>query len=220
MLRLALDTSTRLGSVAVGRDGELLAETTLSVRAAHSETILPEARRLLERCGSGPAELDEVVVGAGPGSFTGVRIAAALAKGLRAATGASLRAYSSLAAVAAGTGVAGRVCALLDARREEVYAAAWEDPERPEPSLSPTVAAVDELTGRLGPGWTFAGPGAGTHRTALEEAGGRVLPPIFAVPRGAALLRLAGAWPGAGRVEDPAGWEPAYVRDSGAERGL
>lgn len=220
MLRLALDTSTRLGSVALERDGDLLAETTLSVRASHSETVLPEAHRLLERCGSGPAELDEVVVGAGPGSFTGVRIAASLAKGLRAATGASLRAYSSLAAVAAGTGVAERVCALLDARGEEVYAAAWRDPDRPDPFLSPVVASVEALTDRLGAGWTFAGPGAGTHRSALEEAGGRVLPPIFAVPRGAALLRLAGAWPGAGRVEDPAGWEPDYVRDPGARRGV
>lgn len=220
MLRLGLDTSTRLGSVAVGRDAELLAETTLSVRASHSETLLPEADHLLERCGLGPADLDEVVVGAGPGSFTGVRISASLAKGLCASTGAGLRAYSSLAAVAAGTGVGERVSALLDARGEEVYAAAWEDPGRPEPTSPPAVTEVAELAERLGPGWTHAGPGARSHRATLEAAGGRVLPPPFSVPRGGALLALAVAWPEAGRVEDPAGWEPEYVRGAGAERGV
>lgn len=133
MLSLALETSTRLGSVAVGRDGELLAESSLSVRAAHSETVLPEVRRLLERCSVAPRELARVVVGAGPGSFTGVRIAASLAKGLCAATGAELTAFSGLAAVAAGTGMAGDVCVLLDARRDEVYAAAWTGPSAREP---------------------------------------------------------------------------------------
>ncbi len=220
MLTLALDTSTRLGSVAVGRDGELLAETTLSVRATHSETVLPEASRLLERCGAGPAELDGVVVGAGPGSFTGVRIAASLAKGLCAASGAALSAYSTLAAVAAGTGLEGRVCALLDARGDELYAAAWEALDGPEPTTGPGVTTVAEVEERLGAGWACAGPGAVTHREALEAAGLRVLPSLFAVPRGGALLRLAAAWPGAGRVEDPASWEPSYVRDSGAERGV
>ncbi len=215
-----MDTSTRLGSVAAGQDGDLLAETTLSVRATHSETVLPEARRLLERADFRPADLDEVVVGAGPGSFTGVRIAASLAKGLCAATGAGLRAYTSLAAVAAGTGLDERVCALIDARGDEVYAAAWRTLDRPDPSRPPEVIGVDELAARLGPGWTFAGPGTGPHGPALEEAGGRVLPPLFAVPRGGALLRLAAAWPDAGRVADPAGWEPRYVRGSGAERGV
>lgn len=220
MLTLALDTSTRLGSVAVGRDGELLAETTLSVRATHSETVLPEASRLLERCGARPAELEAVVVGAGPGSFTGVRIAASLAKGLCAASGAALSAYSTLAAVAAGTGLEGRVCALLDARGDELYAADWEALDGPEPTTGPGVTTVAEVAERLGPGWACAGPGAVTHREALEAAGLRVLPSLFAVPRGGALLRLAAAWPGAGRVEDPASWEPSYVRDSGAERGV
>ena len=220
MLRLALDTSTRLGSVAVGRDGELLAETTLSVRASHSETVLPEADHLLRRCGLGPADLDEVVVGAGPGSFTGVRISASLAKGLCAATGAGLRAFSSLAAVAAGAGAAERVAALFDARGDEVYAAAWEEPGRPEASSPPAVTGVAELADRLGPGWTYAGPGARSHRTTLEAAGGRVLPAPFSVPRGSALLALAAAWPEAGHVEDAAGWEPGYVRDAGAERGV
>lgn len=228
MLSLALDTSTSLGSVALERDGELLAESSLSVRAAHSETVLPEIRRLLERCGAPAREVDRVVVGAGPGSFTGVRIAASLAKGLCAATGADLAAYSGLAALAAGTGASGPVCALLDARRDEVYAAAWpappgrEAPAAGEELLEPTAAPVAEVLERLGggEGWIFAGAGAATHRPELEAAGGRVLSFLHAAPRGAALLHLAAERPGDGRVEDPAAWEPAYVRASGAERGV
>lgn len=222
MLSLALDTSTRLGSVALGREGELLAESSLSVRAAHSETVLPEIGRLLERCQATPGELDRVVVGAGPGSFTGVRIAASLAKGLCAGTDARLAAFSGLEAVAAGAGPSGPLCSLLDARRDEVYAAAWEAPQASEPVLEPIVGPVDEVLERLGggAGWTFAGTGSVSHREALEAAGGRVLSFLHATPRAAALLLLAVEHPERGRVEHPGTWEPAYVRASGAERGV
>lgn len=222
-VRLALETSSRLGGAAVGRGGALLAESLLSVRATHSETVLPEVERLLARCELAPRALDEVVVGSGPGSFTGVRIAAALAKGLCAATGAGLRSFSSLAAAAAGTGAAGRVCVLATARGAELYAAAWEGPPGPEADLGPAVLGLDELLRRLGgaSGWTFAGGAAAERRERLETEGGRVLgSPLHASPRPAALLWLAEAFPGAGAVAEPATWEPAYLRASGAERGV
>ncbi|MGB5526721.1 MAG: tRNA (adenosine(37)-N6)-threonylcarbamoyltransferase complex dimerization subunit type 1 TsaB, partial [Gemmatimonadota bacterium] len=122
MLRLALDTSTPVGSVAIGRDGEILAESLLRVRATHSEAVLPEIDRLLNDCGLGASDLQGVVVGGGPGSFTGVRIAASLAKGMCHARGLELFSFSSLAAVAAGAGCDGPVCAMFDARRGQVYA--------------------------------------------------------------------------------------------------
>lgn len=221
-LRLALETSTRLGGAAIGRGDVLLAESLLSVRATHSETVLPEVERLLERCDLEPRELEEVVVGSGPGSFTGVRIAASLAKGMCAAAGASLRAFSSLAAVAAGTGLPERLCVLADARGEQLYAAAWEGTPGPEADLGPTVATLEEVVGSLGgaAGWSFAGWGAVARRERLEEGGGRVLPPLHAAPRPAALLRLAAEHPSAGAVADRGTWEPAYLRASGAERGV
>lgn len=161
MLRLALDTSTRLGSVALGEDGRLLAESLLSVRATHSETVLPEVDRLLAAAGRREADVGSVVVGAGPGSFTGVRIAAALAKGFRFGREVSLYAYSSLLAVAAGTGLAGRVCAMFDARRGEVYAAAYRSLDPPEAELEPATLPVEALLDALEPGdWWFAGEGA------------------------------------------------------------
>jgi tRNA threonylcarbamoyladenosine biosynthesis protein TsaB len=222
VLTLALDTSTRLGSVGIGRAGELLGETTFSARATHSETVLPEVDRLLVRCGETPGAVGAVVVGAGPGSFTGVRIAAALAKGLCAARDASLFAYSSLEAVAAGTGLAGRTCVLFDARREEVYAAAWDQAPPARPVLDPIAASLDDVLKRLEDGgtWCFAGDGALRHRRRLESAGARVLHALHAYPRAAALLELARAAPERGRVARPEDWEPTYVRASGAERGV
>lgn len=222
MLTVALDTSTRLGSVGIGRAGELLGESTFSARATHSETVLPEVDRLLGRCGETPGAVEAVVVGAGPGSFTGVRIAAALAKGLCAARGASLFAYSSLEAVAAGTGLEDRTCVLFDARREQVYAAAWEQAPPASPVLGPIAAPLDEVLDRLeeGGSWCFAGDGALRNRHRLESAGARVLHPLHAYPRAGALLELVRAAPERGRVARPGDWEPTYVRASGAERGV
>lgn len=219
MLRLALDTSTRLGSVALEEEGSLLGEALLPVRATHSETVLPEVGRLLALCGREREELRGVAVGSGPGSFTGVRIAASVAKGLCFRRGVSLHAYSSLLAVAAGTGLEGGVCALFDARRGEVYGAAYRRVAPPEAALEPCVLPLERLLERLDPGeWAFAGEGALLHSERIVGRGGRLLPAHLAHPRASALLWLAREWPEGGRVEDPAAWEPHYVRRSGARR--
>lgn len=222
MLTVALETSTDLASVAVGEDGRLRAETSLSARVDHSETVLPEVARLLERCGRSADELEAVVVGAGPGSFTGVRIGASLAKGLCAATGAELYAYSSLTAVAVGTGLEDRLCVLLPAREDEVYAAAYRSLRPLEAAVGVTVSPVREVMDGLdGPdGWRFAGAGSLRHRELVEGYGGRLLSSLHASPRAAALLTLRAEEPGLGRVSDPRDWEPEYGRASGAERGV
>lgn len=223
-LALALDTSTRQGSVALGRVGdadlELLGETTLEVSATHSETVLPAIDRLLRDADRRPAELELVVVGAGPGSFTGVRIGAALARGLCFPERAELYAYSSLAAIAAGTEVVGEVCALLDARRGQVYAAGYSiEPGGLETKFPPEAGALAELLARLDlDAWTFAGSLAETQRAAVAAAGGRLLPAEKGRPTGKGLLRLVRLDPRGGRVADPARWEPEYVRASSAER--
>lgn len=221
MLTLALDTSTRLGSVALGAGEELLAEMLLSTRARGAESVLPWVDRLLGHLGRSPDELEAIVVGAGPGSFTGVRIAASLAKGFRAALGIDLYAYSSLAAVAAGAGRTGDVCVLFPARRDEVYAAAWTTLTPPTAAVGPRAGPVAALLEELGEcgGWSFAGEGALVHRRLIERRGGRVLPFHLAPPRAAGLLWLRAEAPEAGRVEEPSAWEPEYVRRSGAERG-
>ena len=220
-LFVALETSTRLGSVAVGDGSGVLAESVLSVQATYSETVLDEVSRLLDRVGARVSGLEGVVVGSGPGSFTGVRIAASLAKGLCFAHDLPLFAYSSLRAMAASVGVH-PVCGVFDARREEVYAAAFPEGGGGGPSLGPEVLPLDDLLDRLEPvpAWSFAGDGAIVHEEAIAARGGRVLPPHLCVPRASALLWLATTAPDDGRVEDRGAWEPEYVRASGAERGV
>jgi tRNA threonylcarbamoyladenosine biosynthesis protein TsaB len=222
MVTLALDTSTPVGSVAVGRDGEVLAESLLRVRATHSEAVLPEVDRLLAACGLGSPDLHAVVVGGGPGSFTGVRIAASLAKGMCHARGLALFSFSSLAAVAAGTRCDGPVCALFDARRGQVYAAGYRVESGIEELFAPRAAALEQILEDLDePGkWCFAGDGAGPGESAIRSAGGRILDPDTWVPRARSLLWLASVDPGGGRVADPGRWEPGYVRLPAAQRGF
>lgn len=220
---LAIETSTATGGVAVGRGARLLAEVTLGVQARHSEAVLPAVDYALRVAGVAPEGVAGVVVGGGPGSFTGVRLAAATAKGLVRALGVPLYAYSGLAALGASLGAGARpVCALFDARRGEVYAGCYRFPgfARMEVLLGPAVCSVDDVlraTADMAP--TFAGDGALRHREAIEAAGGTVAPGYAGVPRPAALLWLADLAPDAGRVEEPANWEPVYLRAAGAERG-
>ncbi len=220
---LAIETSTATGGVAVGRGERVLAEVTLGVQARHSEAVLPAVDFALREAGVAPRDLAGVVVGGGPGSFTGVRLAAAMGKGLVRALGVPLYAYSGLAALAASTGAGERpVCALFDARRGEVYAACYRFPgfSRMEVVQAPVVCPVEEVlrsTADLAP--LFAGDGALRHRDAIEAAGLTIAPVHLGLPRAAALLWLADLAPEAGRVEAPADWEPLYLRAAGAERG-
>jgi tRNA threonylcarbamoyladenosine biosynthesis protein TsaB len=221
---LALDASTSTGSVAVGDGDRLLAEAVLNVGPGASSSLLPAADAVLRMAGLGPADVTAVVVAGGPGSFTGLRIAAATAKGIAAARRVPLLAYSGLMAAAAVHGGAGRtVCALFDARRRDVYAAAYRfGAASVEEVMAPAAMTVDEVAARLrelGEAPLFTGDAAALHGAELAGAtGGAVAPPLLAGPRGAALLWLARVAPAAGAVADAASWEPEYLRASGAER--
>jgi tRNA threonylcarbamoyladenosine biosynthesis protein TsaB len=218
---LALDTSTPLGGAAIGRAGALLGEIVIGERTRHAESLLPAVRFLLDNAGEPMVALRAIVVGAGPGSFTGVRIAAATAKGLAHALDVPLLAYSSLAAAAATAAQADRpVCALFDARRDEVYAACYHFPRLAavETLLEPAPRALADVLAQVMPhDPLFAGEGAVLHAQAIAAAGGAVAPAHLGVPRASALLWLALVAPAAG-VVDARSWEPAYLRPSGAER--
>ena len=218
MLTLALETSTELGSIALGRGEELISECALAVRATHSETVLDEVARMLARARIDAARIERLVIGAGPGSFTGVRIAAALAKGWCHARGVPLHAYSSLRSTAAAAG-RDRVCALFDARRGEVYGAAYAGGGLDGPRFGPAARSIEAWLDGLGDvaSWAFVGEGAIRQRDRIEARGGVVLPAFLGVPRAAALLWLAERLP-EGRVGDIVRWQPRYVRGSGAER--
>lgn len=121
-VRLALEASTPHASVAVLRGGEVLAEAAAEMRPGADEALMPAVDEALRAAGVRPGDLASVVCGAGPGGFTSLRIAAAIAKGLAHATGCALEAVPSLALAAAGQGP-GAWVVTLDALRGERYAA-------------------------------------------------------------------------------------------------
>jgi tRNA threonylcarbamoyladenosine biosynthesis protein TsaB len=237
MIRVAMDTATMVGSVALGEGGRVLAEAELGIQSRHAETLVPALDDLLLRAGVARAGIGAVVVGAGPGSFTGVRVAAATAKGLCAGLDVPLLAYSSLLALAAGVarstgyvgsvgGPSGRpVCGLFDARRGEAYGGCWWVGEAElvtvmEPTvglaealaLSATAAALAAVPGAAP---LFVGDGALRNRAALEAVGAEVSEGVDH-PHARDLLWLAEHHPYLGRVADASAWQPLYVRGSSA----
>jgi tRNA threonylcarbamoyladenosine biosynthesis protein TsaB len=209
---LAIDTSTRQAGVAVWRDGRALAERRRMV-TTHSEGLLAMIDEAVAEAGVGRGELDVIACGAGPGSFTGLRIGLATAKGLAFALGRPLVMVSSLAALAARA-PDGRVCAAVDALKGEVYAGIFDvragvphldgaEQVLPPAALLPRLAGVDAL---VGSGAELVGRSFNA-RLLDEEAG----------PRPADVARLAALRAAGGDFDDLATAAPAYIRASEAE---
>ena len=122
MLILAFETSAKAGSVALMENGVLLAENYQNTGLTHSQTLLSMAEAMLSHSGKTPQDVQAVAVAAGPGSFTGVRIGVAAAKGF--AWGSQIPCYgvSTLESMARSLGLwQGVVCCVMDARRSQVY---------------------------------------------------------------------------------------------------
>lgn len=216
---LALDTSGPFGSVAIGREGAVVAAVGLAERQQHASRLVPAIDEALSESGLGRRDLGGVVVGEGPGSFTGVRVAAATAKGLAHALGVPLWAVSSLAAVALASEVGTVRYVLFDARGDRVYGACYGvGAARIEELVPPHGGTLrDVLADDVPPGGVFVGDGAERHRAAIEGAG-------YPVERGSGdsaaegLLRYLSLRPDTRPVPDPYAWEPAYIRASSAQR--
>ena len=238
---LALDSSTGGGSVALGIGDRVAGEIVLEDGRSSSSTLLPAVDRLLREANLSPGDLKAVVAGGGPGSFTGLRIAAAIAKGIVRALDLPLFAYSGLLAAAALHRGAGRpVCALFDARNREVFAGCWrfgadsfegadsldgadsvDESGSVDEVLAPEALSVETLIERLGGTGRplFTGDGAELYRGEIEAAfGADSIAPPAGTSLAAGLLWLARTVPALGRVDDAAAWEPDYLRASGAER--
>jgi tRNA threonylcarbamoyladenosine biosynthesis protein TsaB len=180
---LAFDTATRATSVALD-EVELRDDPPAGVRPRHTTRLMPLIVEALERTATEWSELDRIAVGLGPGTFTGLRIGVATARSLSRARGIPLVGVSTLEALALNA-VGGEkpgpesdapetVVAVLDARRREVFAAAWELAESRRQLLAPGAFAPDELAGRLAgfaPRTLAIGEGAVEFRAVLERAG-------------------------------------------------
>lgn len=208
LLTLALDASTYCGTAALIRGSALLADAAVPMRTPDRETLLPAVASLFQRTGLEPRAVERVVCGAGPGSFTSLRIAGAIAKGIAYGVGASLYAVSSLLLMVAGNDLAerpGRYLATLDALRGELFAAPVEVGERGElTELAPPVLVArpdaDALAARLG--------------AQLVGVAADAVPVLAPHARGVTRLRarLDRAAP-----ESLAAWEPDYGRVAEAQ---
>ena len=125
---LAIDSSGLTASVAIQTDGKLAAEYTVNNKKTHSQTLLPMIEEIMKSEGMEPEDIDGIAVSAGPGSFTGLRIGSATAKGLGLALDKPVAEVSTLQALAYNLyGNEGCViCPIMDARRQEVYTGAYE----------------------------------------------------------------------------------------------
>ncbi len=194
MLTLAFDTATEVATSALVDDGEVLGE-----RTSRAQTLLEDVDALLRQGGAHPSEIGALAVGIGPGSFTGVRIGLAAARGLAVALeleGAGVSTLDALAAGAPGT------VPVIDARRHEVFALLEGEPR----VLAPADLSLDE-------GTVCVGSGAVRYRQLLEERG-VVVPPDGDerhLPRARFHAQLAGAL---GPVDSI---EPLYLRLPDAE---
>jgi tRNA threonylcarbamoyladenosine biosynthesis protein TsaB len=224
MIRLAIDTSGPQGAVAVAHGGEVLARSLLERRGKHAADLVPAIEAVLEEAGVDRDEIGGVIVGEGPGSFTGVRVAAATAKGLVHARGLPLWSVSSLAAAAmslrAPTGESGDhrvVYALFDARGDRIYGGAYRSmPDGVDEFIAPHAGVLGEALKRpLPPSTLFVGDAAVRHRSLIEAAGFEVCDDLRSFADG--LVRYQ-ALTGGPPVDDPWSWEPSYVRLSSAER--
>jgi tRNA threonylcarbamoyladenosine biosynthesis protein TsaB len=162
---LGIDTATAGTAVALWAPGgpeiERRDDPPPGARPAHAGKLLALVEEAIAVSGADWDAIERIAVGAGPGSFTGLRLGIATARGLAQARGLPLVGVSSLAALAAGADAA---LAVIDARRGEVFAAA---PGR----FGPTALAPEDLAARIEPGWLAVGDGAVRFREPLERAG-------------------------------------------------
>ena len=225
MLILAFETSAKAASVALTQDGNLLGESYQNTGLTHSQTLMVMAEDLLKQCSKTVSDLDAVAVAEGPGSFTGVRIGVAAAKGL--AWGAELPCYgvSTLEAMAVSLGIyEGYVCPCMDARRNQVYNALFYvnqgKLERLREDRAIALADLKTELEQLNAPIYLVGDGSRlTHKTLSAEIPNLILPPEHRIhQRAVGVAILAEAKAAAGESGDAAVLTPNYLRLSQAER--
>ena len=225
MLILAFETSAKAASVALLDGTKLLGESYQNTGLTHSQTLMVMAEDMLKQCGKTVSDVEAVAVAEGPGSFTGVRIGVAAAKGF--AWGGSIPCYgvSTLEAMAESLGVfQGYVCPCMDARRSQVYNALFyvnqgviqrvrEDRAIALADLKEELKLLKEPIFLVGDGSILC------YNTLKEEVPNLVLPPEHRMhQRATGVALLAAKKAAAGEPGDGNALTPNYLRLSQAER--
>jgi tRNA threonylcarbamoyladenosine biosynthesis protein TsaB len=202
MITLAIDASTYAGDVAVLNDSRVVAEENVAMKGPDRERLMPAVASVLERAGVGVSDIGRVVCGSGPGSFTSLRIAAGIAKGIASGRGLPLYAAPSMALLVGGADLkSGRYLAAIDALRGEFYIGLYD-------------VASDANVSEVEPARLV--PADEVERVAVDLDARIVSPSPFtesvvATPRARGVACVEELLRARGRV-DVGRWEPSYGR--------
>ena len=225
---LAIESSGLVASCAIVTEETMLAEYTVNFKKTHSQTLLPMVEEIVSMVGMELKEIDAIAVSSGPGSFTGLRIGSATAKGLGLALGKPIIPVPTTQGIAANLyGAEGILCPLMDARRNQVYTGLYRYNKDGfvivEDQMAVLVEKIIEKVNALGEPVTYLGDGVEAFAEILEEK--TTVPYSFAPlhvskQRAGALAARALELFQNGVVQTAAEHEPDYLRLSQAEREL
>ena len=223
---LALDSSGLVASVALMSDEQLIGTYTINYKKTHSQTLLPMLDVMFKQLDMNIEEIDAIAVSGGPGSFTGLRIGAATAKGLGLALGKPLIHIPTAEGMAYQLyGVNGLICPIMDARRNQVYTGLYQYVDGSfqvvEEQMALTMDELIDLLNQRGEAVTFLGDGVPVQEARIRE---KVQVPYAFAPtfcnrqNAAAVGALAVEYYRAGKLETAVEHNPDYLRKSQAER--
>lgn len=223
---LALDSSGLVASVAIMEEEQTIAEYTVNYKKTHSQTLLPMLDEIVKMTEMDLNTIDAIAIAGGPGSFTGLRIGSATAKGLGLALGKPLIHVPTLEGLACNLyGCSSLICPIMDARRNQVYTGVYRLNESGlqvvKEQMAIDVGVLAEQLNALGEAITFLGDGVPVYREQLEE---KLTVPFAFAPANmnrqrAASVGLRGfQYYREGHIETASEHQPDYLRVSQAER--
>lgn len=222
---LALDSSGLVATVAILEDEQTIAEYTVNYKKTHSQTLLPMLDEIVKMTEFDLSTIDAIAVAGGPGSFTGLRIGSATAKGLGLALDKPLIHVPTVDGMAYNLfGIKGLICPMMDARRNQVYTGIYRFEEHFEVVEEQMAISVEELIEKLnhyGEKVTFLGDGVPVYRKLLEEGMtvNYCLAPAHVNRQSAAAVGALGMqYFAEGKIESAREHQPNYLRLSQAER--
>ena len=224
---IAIDSSGLVATVAIADGETITAEYTVNYKKTHSQTLLPMLDEIRKMTQLDLETVDAIAIAAGPGSFTGLRIGSATAKGLGLALDKPIIEVPTVDALAMNLwGTSDVVCPIMDARRNQVYTGFYEFDNNDRLNViheqfAEDIQTVTKMLNDIGRPVTFLGDGVPVYKDKIEETAMvpvRFAPPHMSRQRAGALAVLAGRYYEEGRVVSAAEHKPEYLRMSQAER--
>lgn len=223
---LAVDSSGLVASVAIVENENLLAEYTVNYKKTHSQTLMPMLDEIVKMTDLSLESIDAIAVAGGPGSFTGLRIGSATVKGLGLALNKPIVNVPTIDGLAYNMwGSAGRICPIMDARRNQVYTGVYHftngdlviDTQQMAIEITGLIEALNQKEEKV----TFLGDGVPVYEDIIKkniEVPYAFAPAHLNKQRASAIATLACVYYKEGRLETAAEHEPEYLRLSQAER--